>query len=347
MKIAQIIHNYSTGDGMSDVVRTLSEELERQGHEVTILYKKSSRGIFNSKVKTRKSSFIGMLSYIRKNGIDLVHTHFGKGTLYGNLIKLLTKTKHIFTYHALAPNDMGTSQKFNTNLFFHKTIFKMGLIDEFVVISNFVRKELKNWYGIKNSTVIYNGINTKRFKKKEPKIYSKNKNKNEIYIGYLSAFDINKNQKLLIEIMKDLPSNVKLILGGSGDTKEDCKELTNSLNLNDRVLFVGFVPEEDKVDFYNSCDIFAFPSLWEGFGLPAVEAMSCEVPVIVMNKASLPEIIQFGGGFAASNKKDFLEKINILLDEKRRSKLGKDARKAVLKNFDIKKQAKKYIELVN
>jgi len=67
------------------------------------------------------------------------------------------------------------------------------------------------------------------------------------------------------------------------------------LKIKDKVLHVGFIAEEDLPAVYSLADVFLFPSIWEGFGLPALEAMACGVPVITSNTSSLPEVVGDAG----------------------------------------------------
>ena len=67
------------------------------------------------------------------------------------------------------------------------------------------------------------------------------------------------------------------------------------LGLQDRVRFTGYVPEDEKALWYNAAPCFCYPSLYEGFGLPPLEAMACGVPVVTSNVSSLPEVVGGGG----------------------------------------------------
>jgi glycosyltransferase involved in cell wall biosynthesis len=68
-------------------------------------------------------------------------------------------------------------------------------------------------------------------------------------------------------------------------------EKVKTLGLEDRVRFLGFVDDADLPALYNLSNLFAFPSLYEGFGLPPLEAMACGVPVVCSNASSLPEVV--------------------------------------------------------
>lgn len=115
------------------------------------------------------------------------------------------------------------------------------------------------------------------------------------YILYLGGFSPRKNVKSLIvaysRIYKDVQRDMKLvILGPSKDDHSYLIELCTSLGIKDNVIFTGFVPYEHLPYFYNASTIFVYPSLYEGFGLPPLEAMSCKIPVITSNISSIPEV---------------------------------------------------------
>ena len=71
--------------------------------------------------------------------------------------------------------------------------------------------------------------------------------------------------------------------------------------VRDSLILTNFVSEEVLVHLYNLCDVFVFPSLYEGFGLPVLEAMSCGAPVVVSNTSSLPEITASGNGVSGGS----------------------------------------------
>ena len=86
-------------------------------------------------------------------------------------------------------------------------------------------------------------------------------------------------------------SEYNLVLaGGKGWSYEEVYDLVESRGLQNRVLFPGFVAEDDLSALYSSAHIMTFPSLYEGFGLPVLEAMACGLPVIASSVSSLPEV---------------------------------------------------------
>ena len=81
-----------------------------------------------------------------------------------------------------------------------------------------------------------------------------------------------------------------IIGGGRGWLSGDVFEAVRRLNLADAVRFIGYVPVEELPLWYNSAELFVFPSLYEGFGLPVLEAMACGAPVVSSRESSLPEL---------------------------------------------------------
>lgn len=115
------------------------------------------------------------------------------------------------------------------------------------------------------------------------------------YILYIGGFSLRKNVlglvKAFSKVYKDLNKPYKLLLGGSlKDEGEKLFTFVKENNLQDKVIFCGYLEDQILPVLYNGCDAFVYPSLYEGFGLPPLEAMSCKVPVITSNLTSIPEV---------------------------------------------------------
>lgn len=115
------------------------------------------------------------------------------------------------------------------------------------------------------------------------------------YIFYVGAHGIGKNLNRLVEAYASLSawhSSVGLVIAGKIDERRrDLYELPERLGVGGRVSFIGKVDESDMSALYSGADIFVFPSLYEGFGIPPIEAMACGTPVIASNATSLPEVV--------------------------------------------------------
>ncbi len=112
------------------------------------------------------------------------------------------------------------------------------------------------------------------------------------YVLYVGINKPHKNLVHLIEVFGALDTEAKLVLAGKEDPRyPQAREAAERLGLSERVLFLGDVADDDLPALYNAGELFVFPSLYEGFGLPVLEAMACGTPVVCSNTSSLPEIV--------------------------------------------------------
>lgn len=118
------------------------------------------------------------------------------------------------------------------------------------------------------------------------------------YLLAVGTVQPRKNYRLLIQafapLAEQFPHNL-VIAGGKGWLYEDILTEANHLGIGDRVVFTGFVDDDDLPTLYSNATLLAFPSLYEGFGLPILEAMACGCPVISSNASCLPEVVGDAG----------------------------------------------------
>jgi glycosyltransferase involved in cell wall biosynthesis len=117
------------------------------------------------------------------------------------------------------------------------------------------------------------------------------------YILYVGGFSPRKNIVGLIEafsrISHKLPEDINLVIAGSkGKSYAIYKECAERLKIDHRVIFPGFISMDHMPHLYNNAALFVYPSFYEGFGLPPIEAMACGIPVIASNVTSIPEIVE-------------------------------------------------------
>jgi glycosyltransferase involved in cell wall biosynthesis len=148
----------------------------------------------------------------------------------------------------------------------------------------------------------------------------------ERFVLSLGTLQPRKNYARLIGAFAELdtPDVALVIVGGRGWMYENLFALVNKLELQDRVVFAGFVDDEDLPALYNLAEIFCFPSQYEGFGIPPLEAMACGVPVIAADNSSLPEVIGDAGIMIdASDQAALADALNHLLrDQTRQQELA-------------------------
>jgi glycosyltransferase involved in cell wall biosynthesis len=117
----------------------------------------------------------------------------------------------------------------------------------------------------------------------------------EKFILYVGAIQPRKNIAGLITAYHLLcqDPNFKyhlVVAGGVGWKKENINHLVRELGLKDRIRFPGYISPSDLPILYSLAEVFVFPSFYEGFGLPVLEAMACGTPVVTSNLSSLPEV---------------------------------------------------------
>lgn len=116
------------------------------------------------------------------------------------------------------------------------------------------------------------------------------------YILFLSTLKPSKNVEGLLKAFASISANYKLVIAGKkGWLYSSIFELVKKLKLEDRVIFTDYVSEKDKGPLISGAKVFILPSFWEGFGLDALNAMACGIPVVVSNIGSLPEVVGNAG----------------------------------------------------
>jgi glycosyltransferase involved in cell wall biosynthesis len=156
----------------------------------------------------------------------------------------------------------------------------------------------------------------------------------EKYLLYVGGISPHKNLGRLIDAFKqivdaDPVTPLKLVL--VGDYKDDpffsaypaLRTQVKALDLESRVTFTGFIPDEDLAYLYNAAALLVFPSLEEGFGLPAIEAMACGTPVAASSTGSLPEVLGPVGRFFDPAKADDIARVirEVLSDDALRNRM--------------------------
>lgn len=148
-------------------------------------------------------------------------------------------------------------------------------------------------------TVTYEGYNKNLFKplqkNKIDAILKKYKIKRD-YVIFVGTLQPRKNVEKLIEAFAILKgsslSNLQLVVcGKKGWLYEPILEKSKELGIQDKVVFTDFVPDKDLPALISKAKAYVLPSLWEGFGIPVIEAQACGVPTVVSNTSSLPEIV--------------------------------------------------------
>ena len=245
--------------------------------------------------------------------------------------------KKIVTVHDMTYKRFPETVRFKTkqmlNLNLKKSLKRADII---LTVSEFSKSEIITYFPeVKDKIrVVYNGVDLDVFKPlldENIKIsIAKKYNLPERYMLYLGTLEPRKNLERLIDsyylLLKEFDDVPKLVLaGGKGWLYDSIFDKVSTLWLEDKIIFTGYVAEKDVAPLISGAEVFLFPSMYEGFGMPVIEAMACGVPVLTSNVSSLPEV----AGDAAVlvdpfSVEDIKSKLKLLLiDEDLRKRLNK------------------------
>jgi glycosyltransferase involved in cell wall biosynthesis len=198
------------------------------------------------------------------------------------------------------------------------------MASKIIAVSEFTKKEIEKYYHIPAEKIaaIHNGVDFESFNQtistEKLEEVKRKYNLPENFILYVGTFQPRKNIPVVIEALKDL--DIKLVLAGNRKAHNFDKRIDETIgknNLGDRVIFPGWIDEEDKPALYKLARCFVFPSLYEGFGIPIIEAMAAGTPVVSSDIPCLTEVGGEGALFADPKKpQEFAKKIREILSDK-------------------------------
>lgn len=232
------------------------------------------------------------------------------------------------------------------------------VISRIITVSEFSKNEIVTALGVKPEKVIVipNGVNLIDFRPIDKSCASFELNAtfgiDRPFIFHIGSATPRKNVLSLIRAFRWLKGRgsfpFKLILSGpEGPLSQNIKREINELNLNGDVIVTGSVCNDTLIKLYNAASVFVFPSLYEGFGLPVLEAMACGTPVITSNCTALPETV----GDAAvlidepTNFKRIAEKIQAVIGDADFQAVLKQKGLARVKKITWQKSAKAHLNL--
>ncbi|KIJ89252.1 glycosyltransferase family 4 protein [Rickettsia asembonensis] len=173
-----------------------------------------------------------------------------------------------------------------------------------------------------------------------------------IVIGVLARFVAKKGVDVFInaiKILKEKKYDIKVVIGGSGEEKDNLIALARKLNLQDQISFTGWVNDRDN--FFKQIDIFCLPSLHEPFGIIVLEAMEASIPIVSTDTEGPAEILsdmQDGLICKAGSAEDLAEKIAYLIDNPIKAKeFSKNAYLTLKQNYNIKVISEKLATLLH
>jgi glycosyltransferase involved in cell wall biosynthesis len=360
MKIAMTSRVYNKKGGISRYVAELAERFANE-HEVHV-FSSAWEDVGNDKITFHKTPLLpgpilveagtyflemSALSKFMRSKFDIIHTE-GLESIWLDVV-----TAHSIHRAALeAMKNIGELKPLGLTDKFLLAIEKLNYSKcrnyrKIIADATSGKRELMRYYHVpeEDIEVIPIGVDLNEFKPDQPDADLKkayNISDEDIVLIIVATEFYRKGMVELIESLKILYSMghkyIKLLIVGKakveGSRKDDSyyRELVRKYNLNKNVIFTGATNNMELIKHYNLADIFVFPTKYEGFGIPTVEAMACEIPVIVGPSGAGEDLIEYGkNGFLindVNNPEEIADKILILAEDKKLRKImGKAARK--------------------
>jgi len=263
----------------------------------------------------------------RKNGTKIIYTahgfHFCKGVsiinwlLYYPVERYLSR--HTDSLITINQEDYNLAKKHHFRAREIKYISGVGVdTDKFMSIDENEKKKLKVSSGYNADDFIL--FNAGEF----------NKNKNQIFL-----------LESMVYILQEVP-NARLILAGEGTLLENCKQLADQLEISNRVTFLGFCDDVDKI--IPMCDVAVAASFREGLPVNVMESMSCELPVVAVDNRGHRELVynDINGWILTEwDEVKFANKVKTLVHDELRSRFGKHSRQIILDKYSTNQILKK------
>ncbi len=324
--------------GVNNYLYNLLKSMVKNGKsdKISLIHYQRSNDPIYSQVKNdiiipdmplKLTSILGIPRAIKNADIDILHipVHWYNQT---TPFFLNRDIKKVLTIHDLTPIQFPEMHTRETNITWKTSLNLIKNRTEIIIaISNSTKNDIIDLLKIPENRiqVIHEAADEryKPLKNKELVLEEIKKafNINSPYILFVGTLEKRKNVPTLIKAffkLKKLSIPHKLVIvGGKGWKYTQIFDLINELRLENDVIFTDYVSDDDLVKLYNAADLFVYPSLYEGFGLPPLEAMACGCPVITSNTSSLPEVVGDAGILIDPNNIDSLTESmhKILLDK--------------------------------
>jgi L-malate glycosyltransferase len=297
---------------------------------------------------------VKMSEVIEAEKLDILHVHYAMPHATSAYLaqKMVgeDKIKFVTTLHGTDITLVGSHSSF-----YKITKFSIENSNGITCVSNYLKKSTEEIFKIKKDMrVIYNFVDTERYKResldRENLDFLKYIKKGDKVISHISNFrPVKKIQNIIkafCKISREVQS--KLLLVGEGPEAARCKIMVEKLKLEDKVFFLGRY--DNIIPVLNASDLYMLPSKSESFGLSALEALSCSVPVIGTNTGGLSEVVIDGQCGYLCDPNDIKSLANraieILCSEELAKKMGREARKRA-RLFDSSVIVPQYLNYYN
>jgi glycosyltransferase involved in cell wall biosynthesis len=230
-----------------------------------------------------------------RSGVDLIHGMAFVGPLLSACPSVVTVHDLSFLFY---PQGFRKLNRLYLRIFTRLSVHRAQRI---IAVSESTKRALVQQYGLLPAKidVVHNGVDPsfRLLQASQVAAFRAEQGLPERFILFVGTLEPRKNVAALIEAYARLSRSRPplMLVGGKGWLHDGVFARMEALGLTDEVRFVGYVPAGDLPFWYNAADLFVYPSLYEGFGLPPLEAMACGTPVITSAASSLPEVVSQAG----------------------------------------------------
>ena len=269
-------------------LRQISKEKIYTFHKETMVNRQGSCAMAVNKLSMLAAEQISLPLWLKKESIDLIHQ------TKNYTVPLCFAGKKVVTIHDVIPHVF--AEQYLPSMAarrYYRFLMEMTIknCDRIITVSDFSKKEITKYLGVapEKIEVIHLAV-CDRFKQmKQEEATKRLLTKHGIdrpFVLSAGGNEYRKNNERLIAMFKqNFAQTHMLVVLGEKWRRESFDNETKG-----NVVFVGSLPEQDLILLYNRAELFVFPSLYEGFGLPILEAMACGTPVATSNRSSLPEV---------------------------------------------------------
>jgi glycosyltransferase involved in cell wall biosynthesis len=292
---------------------------------------------------------------LRFEKVDVIHDVQSLG--YGLLLAkgfgrpVVTTVHHPLTidYAASLERDRNFKEHYYTVVFYPLKMQRrvINRLDRVITSSEETAREISRSFRVPPEKIrnVYNGLEAEFLR---PKDGDRRVPKSLLFVG--NTDDTKKGIFYLLKAMTLLPEDVSLTIVDQGKPfKSYAPELAESWGLSARIHFTGKIPTASLIALYRRTEVVVLPSLYEGFGLPAAEAMACETPVVATKAGALPEVLgEEGAGILVPPRDSAAlaaEIRKILADPEARARMGKMGRRRIEELFTWKKVAERTVNV--
>ncbi|MCU0848676.1 MAG: glycosyltransferase family 4 protein [Spirochaetes bacterium] len=316
----------------------------------------SKMGIFPEIETFSFRAFLKLKELVKKYDYDVIHDNQCLG--YGFMLIKLIGIPFVSTIHHPLTIDRTTwfeyPSDFNLKIkrvLYYPLImqkFVANRMDKIITVSHDSAEEINRAFGVPRDriSVVYNGMDSSIF---YPIRNLKKKKNSIIFVGNVE--DRKKGIIYLLRAMTLTKHRVHLtIVDGGAPNRNFMPRIVDKFKLNSQVTFTGKISMDRLIELYSETEIAVSPSLYEGFGFPAAEAMACELPVISSTGGALPEVVgehlKTGYFVPPRDAEAIARGIDFLIENPAvRTRIGKAGRKRILETFTWSNAARELVEI--